>query len=159
MNEMKKWSKEISEIPIHYIADDSGYEQQLYLYFVYWLLSRASQHNFRKVDDTLTLKCWCWWLVTSCKLDGKMGDFHIPGNDNSLPRWVIGFWPSSKVRVKLSQSVPKRHISAGDVWRHSFFKFSSGWKWAVNLTFRPTCPQEKVLPATIEQDKTFWRRE
>jgi len=156
---MNKWIKEISEIPNHYIADDSGYEQWLHLYFVYWLLFRASQHNFRKVDDTPTVKCWCWWLVTSCKLDRKMGDFHKPGKDNSLPCWVIGFWPSNKVRVKLSLSVPQRHIDEGEAWRHSFFNFGSGWMWAVNLTFRLPCSQEKVLPATIEQDKTFWRRE
>jgi hypothetical protein len=158
MNEMNKRSKEINEMPDHYIADDRGYEQRSYLDFVYWLLFRASRHNFRKVDDTPTEKCWCWWLVTSCTLDGKMGDFYVPGNDNSLPRRVLGFRPSSKVRVKLYLSVPQRHIGEGEVWRHSFFKFGSVWRWAVNLTFRPPCPQEKGLPAPIEQDTTFWRR-
>jgi hypothetical protein len=96
---MNKWIKEISEIPNHYVADDSGYKQRLYLEFAYWLLFKASRHNLRKVDDTPTDKRWYRWLVTACTLDGKMGVFHIPGIDNSLPRWVIGFRPSSKVRV------------------------------------------------------------
>ena len=149
---INKWIKETSDTPNHYIADDSGYKQRLNLQFAYWLLFKAPRHNMRKVDDTPTEERWCRWLVTSCTLDGKMGDFHIPGNDNSLPPWVIGFRPSSKVKLKLSLSVPRRYTGEGEVCRHSFFNFGTGWRWAVNLTPRPLYPVENGLPAPIEQD-------